>query len=151
MIAKRLRPGTTSRKSSSRLPARSADSIDRPVMLPPGRARLATRPAPTGSPDSARTIGIDRCRLFCLGGRGSRRDDDINLKPDKLGGDFGIALAVSLRPAILDLDGATLDPAKFAHPPDKSGGPLAHDRRCSCAQEPDGWQLSRLLRARRRR
>ena len=32
----------------------------------------------------------------------------------------------SLRPAILDLDGATLDPAKFAQPPDKSGGPLAH-------------------------
>src|SRR5262249_15634533 len=79
------------------------------------------------------------------------RDDDINLKPDELGGNLGIALAASLRPAILDLDGATLDPAKFAQPPDKSGGPLAHDRRRSRAQEPDGWQLSRLLRARRER
>src|SRR5215831_14912501 len=88
---------------------------------------------------------------FLLGGYGSRRDDDINLKPDELGGNLGIALAASLRPAILDLDGATLDPAKFAQPSDKSGGPLAHDRRRSRAQEPDGWQLSRLLCARRQR
>src|SRR5215831_4592789 len=88
---------------------------------------------------------------FLLGGYGSRRDDDINLKPDELGGNLGIALAASLRPAILDLDGATLDPAKFAQPPDKSGGPLAHDRRRSRAQEPDGWQHSRLLRPRRER
>src|SRR5205823_5749849 len=90
-------------------------------------------------------------RLFCFDGCGSRCDDDINVQPDELGGNLGIALAVSLRPAILDVDGATLDPAKFAQPPDKSGGPLAHDRRRSCAQEPDGWQLSRLLRARSER
>jgi hypothetical protein len=49
-IANRRRPGTTSRKSSSRLAARSVCCIDRPVTLPPGRARLATRPVPTGSP-----------------------------------------------------------------------------------------------------
>src|SRR5262249_519569 len=44
--------------SSSRLPARSADRIDRPVALPPGRARLATRLFPTGSPAVANTIGM---------------------------------------------------------------------------------------------
>src|SRR6266480_3667467 len=32
--------------------------MDRPVMLPPGRARLATRPVPTGSPAAAKTMGM---------------------------------------------------------------------------------------------
>ena len=31
-----------------------ADWFDRPVTLPPGRARLATRPVPTGSPAARR-------------------------------------------------------------------------------------------------
>jgi hypothetical protein len=48
------------------------------------------------------------CREDCT----SRRDNDIDLEPDKLGRDFGEALAATLRPAILDRDGAALDPAK---------------------------------------
>src|SRR6516162_3762508 len=57
-IANRPRPGTTSRKSSRRLPARSRLWFDRPVTLPPGRARLAIRPVPTGSPAPAKTMGM---------------------------------------------------------------------------------------------
>src|SRR5689334_4703637 len=49
MIANRRRPGTTSRRSSRRLLARSVDWIDSPVTLPPGRDRLATNPLATGS------------------------------------------------------------------------------------------------------
>ena len=64
MIANRRRPGTTSRKSSSRLPARSVGWSDRPVTLPPGRARLATRPLPTGSPATAKTIGMTDVACF---------------------------------------------------------------------------------------
>ena len=64
MIANRRRPGTTSRKSSSRLPARSADWFDKPVTLPPGRARLATKPVPTGSPAAAKTIGMTDVACF---------------------------------------------------------------------------------------
>src|SRR5262249_23475838 len=41
-----------------RLAPRSVAWLDRPVRLPPGRARLATRPVATGSPGSAKTIGI---------------------------------------------------------------------------------------------
>ena len=52
-------------------------------------------------------------------------DNDIDLEPDQLGGDFGEALAASLRPAILDRDVATFDPAEVAQPLHKSGGPLA--------------------------
>jgi hypothetical protein len=40
------------------LPASSSDWTDRPVTLPPGRARLATRPLATGSPALANTMGI---------------------------------------------------------------------------------------------
>ena len=64
MIANRRRPGTTSRKSSICLAARSVDWFDRPVTLPPGRARLATRPVPTGSPADANTIGITDVTCF---------------------------------------------------------------------------------------
>ena len=64
MIANRRRPGTTSRKSSSRLPGRSADWFDRPVTLPPGRARLATRPVPTGSATDPKTIGMTDVACF---------------------------------------------------------------------------------------
>jgi hypothetical protein len=42
----------------TRLPAASVDWFERPVTLPPGRVRLATKPTPTGSPDTAKTIGI---------------------------------------------------------------------------------------------
>jgi hypothetical protein len=63
-IANRLRPGITSRKSSIRLAARSPVWFDRPVTLPPGLARLATRPVPTGSPAVAKTIGMTNVACF---------------------------------------------------------------------------------------
>ena len=57
--------------------------------------------------------------------RGSRRDDDIDLEPDEFGRDLGEALAAPLRPAILDRDGAALDPAEFAQPLHKGGESMA--------------------------
>ena len=54
----------TSRKSSRRLPASSGDVSDRPVTLPPGRARLATRPVLRGSATVANTIGITEVAGF---------------------------------------------------------------------------------------
>src|SRR5262249_39700460 len=53
IMANLRRPGTTSRNRASRLPARSVDCSDRPVTLPPGRARVATKPVPTGSAANA--------------------------------------------------------------------------------------------------
>jgi hypothetical protein len=50
--------GETSLRSSNRFGPSSAFWVDKPVMLPPGRARLATRPVPTGSPITAGTIGM---------------------------------------------------------------------------------------------
>ena len=50
--------GVASRNNSIRLPAVSVCWIDIPVILPPGRARLSTTPAPTGSIWAANTTGI---------------------------------------------------------------------------------------------
>jgi hypothetical protein len=66
MIATRWSRGTTSRKSSSRLPAISACWTDNPVTLPPGRARLAIRPPPTGSIEIAKTMGMTAVACFTV-------------------------------------------------------------------------------------
>ena len=58
MIANRRSCGTSSRNSSSLLPAVSVAWNDNPVTLPPGRARLATKPPPTGSIANAKTTGM---------------------------------------------------------------------------------------------
>lgn len=58
-IATCLSVGTTSLSSCRRFPARSAELKAVPVMLPPGRARLGTRPISTGWFTVAKTIGID--------------------------------------------------------------------------------------------
>jgi hypothetical protein len=78
------------------------------------------------------------------------RDNDINLEPDEVGRGFRVALISALCPAILNREVATVDPTEFAEPLHKSGNPLVLDRRQG-AQESDGRQLARLLRARRKR
>jgi len=68
-----------------------------PVTLPPGNNRNC------------------RCRLF--GGQrwwSSPGENDVNIAPDEFRDDFGRTLAASLREAILDCDGAAVDPAEFA-------------------------------------
>jgi hypothetical protein len=54
----RAAPGTSSRRSSSRFAANSIVKALIPVRLPPGRARLATRPSLTGSSAAMKTMGI---------------------------------------------------------------------------------------------
>ena len=50
--------GTSSCSSSSRFCPTSTFKLVTPVMLPPGRFRLATRPISTGSLPVTKTIGI---------------------------------------------------------------------------------------------
>src|SRR6516225_8935337 len=62
--ATRVRLGAISLSSSSHFPLRLYSNALNPVVLPPGRARLATNPAPTGSMTFANTIGtlwVTRC------------------------------------------------------------------------------------------
>jgi hypothetical protein len=56
--AKRATRGTSSCKSPSRLAPSSPLMELAPVILPPGRLRLATRPVWTGSPPALKTIGM---------------------------------------------------------------------------------------------
>jgi hypothetical protein len=56
--ATRARRGTTSLRISRRFPLVSGDWLERPVMFPPGRARLATNPLPIGSLSQHITMGI---------------------------------------------------------------------------------------------
>src|SRR5262249_38138051 len=77
--AMRFAFGTTSVNISNSLGTRSVRSIERPVMFPPGLARLTTWPMPTGSAWVAKTIGIVlvACRLPSRlnHGRGYCKDD----------------------------------------------------------------------------
>ena len=56
--------GTSSDSSSNRLGTSSANMALMPVRFPPGRAKLATRPALTGSLPMRKTIGIAEVALF---------------------------------------------------------------------------------------
>jgi hypothetical protein len=58
--AARVMPGTTSLRTSSHFPLTPYSKFVKPVALPPGRARLATKPAPTGSAVCVNTIGTVR-------------------------------------------------------------------------------------------
>src|SRR5207237_5813734 len=98
----------------------------RPVTLPPGRARPATRPAPTGSLDIVKTIGIVEVSRF--NARTAELPVTITSTFRRLGCDLGATLRASLIPAILDCDGATLDPAEFTHSLHKGSRPLTPAR-----------------------
>jgi hypothetical protein len=51
--------------------------------------------------------------FFAAATAASLRDDNIDPEPDKLGSDLSVALTAPFRPAILDRNGASLDPSKF--------------------------------------
>src|SRR5262249_44803063 len=92
-----------------------------------------------------------RCRLLCRQRcLSSLREDGSYLEPNELRGDFAVALIASFRPAVLDRDGTTLDPAEFVQSLHKSSNPLAHGPSGTHAQEADGRHLA-LLRVRRER
>ena len=95
MIASRRRSGYDLAQHFQSL-AGVGDLEDRPVTLPPGRARLATRPVPTGSPATANTIGMSDVARFAAGLGAGMGDDDINVEADELREGFG---GRSLRPS----------------------------------------------------
>src|SRR5215471_4347902 len=56
--------GAISLSSSSHLPPSASSLTAKPVTLPPGRGKLATKPLPTGSATVAKTIGMLRVEFF---------------------------------------------------------------------------------------
>jgi len=129
-----------------RLPAVSVCWIDMPVTLPPGRARLATTPAPTGSICAANTIGISVVACFAAStGADAQVTITSTLSPTNSAAILAVALGMCLRPAVFDRDGTPFDPAEFPQPPYESCQPLACLLRRGSAQKSDGRQLHGLL------
>src|SRR5262245_49921636 len=110
MIAKRRRPGMTSRKSANRFSAVSVCWSDR------ARARQTCDEALAewivrGCKDD----GDIRCRPFGCGNCDvSVRDNHVHLAVGKLGRDFADAVGASLSPAIFDDRALAVAPAEFA-------------------------------------
>ena len=88
-----------------------------PVMLPPGRARLATRPVLTGSPTASHDDG-NRLRrgLGSLGRWRGYHDDEVHRQADQLRCQGREAIHLAGGPAVLDGDGLALNPAEIAQP-----------------------------------
>src|SRR5229473_2894892 len=63
--------GTSSRNRPSRLGSSAALKLLIPVMFPPGRLRLATKPRSTGSPPNVETIGIVAVAALAASAAGS--------------------------------------------------------------------------------
>src|SRR5262245_24464936 len=83
----------------------------------------------------------NRCHLLCCKHRPSHRYDHIDLESDELSGNLAEALGTSLRPTILDRQGATLDPAEFAQSLSKGGSPCTPGRRRARSKEPNDRHL----------
>ena len=62
--------GTASLSTSSLFVFSCVDKLENPVILPPGRARLATKPAATGSPAFAITMGMVVVAFFAANAGG---------------------------------------------------------------------------------
>ena len=87
-----------------------------PVTLPPGRARLSTRPASTGStPAPTITIGIVLVAFLAARISGpSCCHDEINLETHQLGHKLREPIALPLRISVLDGDVLSFDVATLA-------------------------------------
>ena len=136
--------GATALSISNCFPTSCGPIVASPVMLPPGRARLATKPSATGSPETVKTIGIVLVAcLAALVAAGDAGDDDIHLQANEIGGERRQPLILPLGRPILDHDVLTFDVAQLAQPLPE----CFVEERGDVAQEPDlGGLPPRLLR-----
>ena len=100
---------------SSLLVLSSVDKLESPVTLPPGRARLATKPEPTGSPTLVITMGMVVVAFFAANAGCRPCDhDQINLETNQVRRKLRQALILLLCKPVLDGDILSLNPSKLA-------------------------------------
>src|SRR5262245_34642464 len=106
--------GSVSFNNSSRLAYSSGACVVSPVMLPPGRARLATSPVRTGSCTSIMTTGVVGKASLCGEALDiTGRDDDIDSAPAEVLDEFLDTFVAPAREAALDGDGPAFDVAEL--------------------------------------
>src|SRR5215831_3757369 len=105
MNAARFTPGAISLSSSSHFVPMPYSYSIKPVAMPPGRARVSTKPAPTGSATLTNTIGTLR------GARNSQ--DDIGRESNQFRRGAANALGAARAPADVNADVATFGPARL--------------------------------------
>jgi hypothetical protein len=112
----RERLRTASLSISSLFVFNSGDKLEKPVTLPPGRARLATKPAPTGSPMFVITTGMVVVALLTANA-GDVAETMIRstLRRTKSAARLGKRSNFPLSESVLDDDVLSLDPSKVAH------------------------------------
>src|SRR5262245_50677072 len=115
--ATRARPGTSSFRSSARLVIRSASWNAMPVTLPPGRAKLAMKPEPTGITYDGSDDG-DRCSPLteCTDHTRAIDDDDLGLHRDNIINDHRQPLVLALSEPFRDCDVAAFNPTERTQP-----------------------------------
>src|SRR5262249_19418896 len=105
--AMRTALGTNSCKRPSRLAAISTLKILMPVALPPGRARLATRPSLTGSSPTPKTIGIVAVAALAASEAGLHG----NPAADEVSHERRQTIIYALQPVVFDRRGLPFDGA----------------------------------------
>ena len=110
MTAARVMCGATSLSSSSHFPLKPYSIVVNPVALPPGRAKLATKPALTGSITCTNTIGMVRV-IRCKGSYAAAGGARIMSGASATNSAAYLAMAlVCATPTIVDPDVAARSP-----------------------------------------
>ena len=150
--ATRTALGTSSCRSRSRLAATSWAKKLMPVALPPGRARLATRPSLTGSSPTPKTIGIVAVAALAASAAGvlAGRGDHGHPTADQVSHQRRQAIVLALQPVVLDRHVLAFDVAGFAEAFAERGRIARGGIGRPAVDKPDHRQR-RLLRARRER
>src|SRR5215469_5185366 len=107
--AQRPSSGAISLMSSNHLAPIANSKLVNPVMLPPGRAKLETKPCPIGSPTTTNTIGI-----VLVSFRTAVSDNHVRLLTDQLCSIGLCSGCISPSPSIVDMDVTSLGPTEFA-------------------------------------
>jgi hypothetical protein len=150
MSAARRRSGAISLSMPSHLPTMPASKLTRPVRLPPGRARLATKPGPNRIGDIHKYYR-DRVALPSHGRDHQRRlrNDQIGFLVDQFLREQLKSLRLAFAEAVFHPDSPAIRPAKtFKTPSEAVKARLHASVVCFGQQHPHARRVTGLLRAR---
>ena len=140
--------GTASLRISSLFVISSVAKLDNPVTLPPGRARLAAKPAPTGSAAFVITMGMVVVAPFAANACGSPVVTiKSTLRRTRSAASSGRRSCFCFGKPVLEGDILSLDPTKLAQLlPERVHEDRAYQKQCYDIQETYAKDFPCLLR-----